>query len=99
VNLGTAYLALGRWAEAIAQLQAAVRSLPESVTVQSQLAIALVNDEQLAAAVPHFEAALRLNPSAAEVHDNFGQVLNALGRKREAFEHLEEAARLRRASR
>jgi Tfp pilus assembly protein PilF len=48
--------------------------------------------------VPHFEAALRLNPRAAEIHDNFGQVLNVLGRKREAFEHLEEAARLRRSA-
>jgi Tfp pilus assembly protein PilF len=61
-----------------------------------QLAVARVNDGQLAAAVPPFETALRLNPRAAEIHDQFGQVLSALGRRREAFEHLEEAARLRR---
>jgi protein O-mannosyl-transferase len=97
-NLGNAWSALRRWSKAITHLEAAVALQPDSPVTRAQLAVALVNDDQLAAAVPHFEAALRLNPGAAEVHNNFGQVLNALGRKREAFEHLEEAARLRRVA-
>jgi tetratricopeptide (TPR) repeat protein len=58
--------------------------------------VALVNTERLEAAMPHFEAALRLRPTP-ELHEQFAQVLRALGRNREAFEHLERAADLRRA--
>jgi tetratricopeptide (TPR) repeat protein len=95
MNLGTAKLARQRWPEAIKHFEAAMRLQPASAMLHAQLAVALVNNEQLEAAVPHFEAALRLN-ATAETHDNFAQLLNALGRKREAFEHFEEAARLRR---
>jgi tetratricopeptide (TPR) repeat protein len=95
-NLGNAFLALRRWAEAVPHLEAVVRLQPESAAAHLQLAVARVNNQELAAAVPHFETALRLNPRAADVRENFSQVLNALGRRREAFEQMEEAARLRR---
>lgn len=97
-NLGNAYAAQQRWSRAIGHFEAVVRQQPESAMARVQLAVALVNDGQLAAAVPQFEAALRIDPQVAEVHDNFGRLLSALGRRREAFEHLEEAARLRRAN-
>jgi len=56
----------------------------------------MVNSGRLAGSVPHFEAALELEPGSVELHNNFGQVLRALGRTREAFFHMEEAARLQR---
>jgi tetratricopeptide (TPR) repeat protein len=92
---GAVVAAQGDWREAAALFARAVALLPDSIAAQSGLAVALVNSDRLEAAVPVFQAALRLDPKSAELHDNFGQVLNALGRKREALEHMDEAARLR----
>jgi len=44
-------------------------------------------------------AALRLKPGDAALHEQFGQVLTALGRRAEALIQLERAAELRRAGR
>ncbi len=96
-NLGTALAAQSRWREAIPQLEAAARLQPDHAPTLAQLAVALVNDEQLAAAVPVFERALRLDAKSAPLHQNFGQLLRALGRNREAFEHFERAAELQRS--
>lgn len=93
-NLGTALAVAQRWPEAAERFATAVRLRPESALAQSQLAVALVNAGRVAEAVPHFEAALRLQPSAA-LHDQFGQVLRALGRSAEAAAQFERAARLR----
>lgn len=97
-NLGSALAALGRWSDAAAAFERAVALQPESATTRGQLAVALVNAERIAAAVPHFEAAIRLQPTA-ELHNQFGQVLRALGRNREALEQFELAARAPRGTR
>ena len=94
LNLGAAAAALQRWPEAAAAFAEAVRLQPDSAQARTQLAVALVNGDRLEEAVAHFEAALRTQPSSA-VHDQFAQVLRALGRNREAFQHFEAAARLR----
>ncbi len=97
LNLGTALAVLGRWAAAAEAFAAAVKLQPNSAPAHAQLAVALVNGNRLEAAVPHFEAALRLQPSP-QVHDQFAQVLRALGRNREALEQFElatQAARQR----
>jgi tetratricopeptide (TPR) repeat protein len=96
LNLGNALAASGRWPEAVRQFETAAKLQPDSALAHAQLAVALVNTERLEAAMPHFEAALRLRPTP-ELHEQFAQVLRALGRNREAFEHLERAADLRRA--
>ncbi len=85
----------GHWREAATFFARAASVTPESAAAQASLAVALVNTDRLEAAVPVFQAALRLDPKSAELHDNFGQVLNVLGRKREALEQMDEAARLR----
>ncbi len=98
LNLGTAAAALQRWPRAAEAFAEAVRRQPDSLLGRTQLAVALVNSGRVAEAVPHFEAALRLGPSA-ELHEQFAQVLRALGRNREALEHFEEAARRRQRAR
>jgi tetratricopeptide (TPR) repeat protein len=84
----------GDWRGAVEFFTRAVRLQPDAAPAQAGLAIALVNTGDLEAAVPAFQAALRADPKSAELHDNFAQVLNALGRRREALEQLGEAARL-----
>lgn len=98
MNRGNALAALGNWRAAAEAFGAAVKLQPEAPAARAQLAVALVNAEELAAAVPHFEAAIRLQPTA-ELHDQFGQVLRALGRNREALEQFERAADVRRGAR
>ena len=49
---------------------------------------------KFAEAVPHFEAALQVDPGSVELHQNFAQVLRALGRTRDALRHFDEATRL-----
>jgi tetratricopeptide (TPR) repeat protein len=93
---GAVLAAGGDWRGAAAHFERAVAQLPDSKAAHAGLAVALVNSDRLEAAVPAFQAALRLDPNSAELHDNFGQVLNALGRKREALAQMDEAARLRR---
>ncbi len=91
LNLGNALAALQRWSDASAAFARAVELQPRVALARVQLAIALVNSQRLAEAVPHFEAALQLE-ARPEWHEQFGQVLRALGRNREAFEQFERAA-------
>ncbi|MDP3069595.1 MAG: tetratricopeptide repeat protein [Opitutaceae bacterium] len=91
-----ALIAAQQWPDAATLLRRASDHAPDSAAVRMALAVALAQAGQLDAAVPHFEAAVRLNPRDAEVRENFGRVLGALRRPREAYEQLEEAARLRR---
>lgn len=98
LNYGAALCARQDWPAAVPHLEAAIRLQPDSLAARTQLAVALVNSQRLEAAVPHFEAGLRLAPADAALRENFAQVLRALGRNREAFDQLEEAARLRRES-
>lgn len=93
-NLGTAFAALQQWAAATASFERALALRPESLLARTQLAVVLVNSGRLADSVPHFETALRLQPSP-QLYDQFAQVLQALGRRRDAFEAGERAADLR----
>ena len=48
----------------------------------------------LAAAIDHFKAAVRLNPDYAKAHNNLGMALRQTGRFAEAKRHFEEALRV-----
>jgi protein O-mannosyl-transferase len=106
-NLGNALAEAGRFPEALAEYQIALRIDPHYADaaanltrVQAQMRYAagleLANAGKLAAAVPEFEAALRLRPDLAEAHNNVGVVLSQLpGRHADAIAHFREALRLR----
>ncbi|MBL9188814.1 MAG: tetratricopeptide repeat protein [Opitutaceae bacterium] len=89
-------IAAQNWPDAIGLLRRAADLEPGSAPVRATLAVALAQAGQLDESVPHFEAAVRLNPRDAELRENFGRVLGVLRRPREAYEQLEEGARLRR---
>lgn len=95
LNLGTALFAGQRWAAAAEHFAAAASARPDDPDLAVRLAVALVNAGRLAEAVAPFETALRLRPTP-ETHEQFAQTLRALGRTRDAFEHFERAAALRR---
>ncbi len=98
LNLGNALAAQQRWGEAVAAFAAAVKLQPAAALPRAQLAVALVNSNRLEEAVPHFEAALQAQASS-QLHDQFAQVLRALGRNREALEQFELAAKAARERR
>jgi Flp pilus assembly protein TadD len=95
LNLGNALFAGQRWTAAAEHFAAAASARPDDPDLAVRLAVALVNAGRLAEAVAPFETALRLRPSP-ETHEQFAQTLRALGRTRDAFEHFERAAALRR---
>jgi tetratricopeptide (TPR) repeat protein len=96
MNLGGAFAAAQRWLDAAKQFEAAAKLQPDSVEAFASLGVALVNADRLEAGARSFVRALQLNPKSAGLHEQLAQVLRALGRDREAQQHLDEAARLRR---
>lgn len=93
-NLATAYLRKGLVDEAIAELtHPAVRNAgdPEAA---AKLAFAYTAKGWLAAAVTQYEEALRLDPKAAEVHNNLGVTLCRMGLNGRSAEHFAAALAL-----
>jgi tetratricopeptide (TPR) repeat protein len=86
---------LGRTDEAVVQFEAAIRLQTNFLfQTQNDLGVTLANAGQLAAALPHFEEAGRLNPRVATVQLMLAQALGQLGRTQEAQAHYQEALRL-----
>jgi Flp pilus assembly protein TadD len=73
-----------------------VKLAPAEADLRGRLGIARVNAGRPAEAVGDFEEAIRLRPDVPEMHEQFAQVLRALGRNAEALARLERAAELRR---
>ncbi len=71
-----------------------VAKRPDNPRALCSLADALFAADQADAALPFYEAAIRLKPDYAEAHVNLGSALLALGRATEAMPHLETAVRL-----
>jgi tetratricopeptide (TPR) repeat protein len=93
-NLGNALSSEGRTAEAVAQLEVALRLNPQNVDAHNDLGNALNALGRTAEANAQFEEARRLNPGSVEAHNNLGNALSAQGRGAEAVAQYEEALRL-----
>lgn len=94
-NLGNAYQALGRYAEAAASFERAAALAPDLLEAHHNLGIArrALGDRQAAAAA--FRAALRLDPACAEVHYALGQLAADVDELDEARRHFEHALSVR----
>ncbi len=68
---------------------------PTCWMAHNNLAIALVNADRAAEALPHYEAALKLRPGYGEAENNYGYALTKLGRPADALPHLLRAAELK----
>lgn len=84
-NLGTAYLDLGRHAEAVAELEQAVRLLPDHARFHTNLGLAYLHAGRNVDALRAQRRALDIDPSTLEAWDNLGLVLIVMERWDEAI--------------
>jgi len=92
--LATKYLQAGRVADAVAQLNEALRLKPGDAEAHSNLATALQAEGQVAEAVQHAREAVRLKPDDDRVHFNLGNLMLAGGQADEAERELRRAVQL-----
>ncbi len=81
--------------DAIIHLEAAVRLKPDGVYAQNNLANALANSDRMQDAIPHYEAALKSDPTYSRAHKDFGTALmRTPAGTTEAIAHFEAAITL-----
>jgi len=86
---------LGRFPEAIAEIQTAEHLDPLSHQVQVQFGQVLYRAGKYDEAVLRLKQATEREPRSSQAHYRLGQVYSQMGRFTEAIEHYEMAARLR----
>lgn len=91
LTLGTAYLKEGNIEASIATLRKAAKEDPRNWRVQSVLGVAYVQRDEPELAEQAFKRALRINPGAADILNNYGTMLLKYERYEEAVVVLEEA--------
>jgi tetratricopeptide (TPR) repeat protein len=78
---------LALWSDTVAKR-------PENPRAQENLGGALLDAGRIDEAVPHYEQAIRINPTQTQAHFNFANLLARLGRTREAIAEYETTLRL-----
>ncbi|HEX4644769.1 MAG TPA: tetratricopeptide repeat protein [Verrucomicrobiae bacterium] len=81
----------GRYAEAIQQYQAALKTNADDEDLHYNLGIAYARLGRTNEAIQEYETALKLFPDYVAVHINLGNLLLSLGRADEAIAHLRAA--------
>jgi protein O-mannosyl-transferase len=100
-NLGTILGESGKYDEAAAHFEKALRIKPDFLEVISDadihcnLGLLLGRQGKAAEAAEELNEALRLNPNNAEAHNNLGVVLLRLGKAEESIPHFSAAVRLK----
>lgn len=92
--LGGSYVEVGRTADAIPPLQAALRLKDRSASTYSYLGVALMAQGRLADALAHLQRAAALAPRDERMHFNLGNALGGLSRFAEAEAAYERALAL-----
>jgi tetratricopeptide (TPR) repeat protein len=92
--LGGSYVAVGRIADAMPHLEAALRLDPRSATAQNEMAGALLAQGRPAEAVEHYRQAAQLEPGNERLQFNYGKVLAAIGQLDAAERQLASALRV-----
>lgn len=94
LELGRAFLVLGRADEALVSLKRAVDLAPSDAEAHSALGVAHVASGKLPDAVRELTRAAELAPGDAERHTNLGTALLASGKTPEAIRAFERASKL-----
>jgi Tfp pilus assembly protein PilF len=92
--LASAYLQVGRVADAQAQLEQALRLDPRDAEVHSNLGVVLQAQGRLAEGMPHLRTAVQLKPKDDRVHFNLGNGLLAAGQPDAAVREFRAAIAL-----
>jgi Flp pilus assembly protein TadD len=93
--MGNAFVADGKYSEAIANYQVAVRIRPDYYDAHHNLGCVLATIGNTNEALNEFNEALRIDGNSAETHFTLGSLLRQMGRRDEAIAHLAEALRLK----
>ncbi len=93
-TLGLTLYQHGRYAEAIAEDQAALRLSPDYVQARSNLGSALQASGNQPAAIAEFRRVLKAAPNAAEVHYNLATALAEAGETAASLAEFDRARRL-----
>ena len=93
-GLGNSLLKLGRYGEAEAACQAAIRLDPKDADAYPTLGCALIEQGRYGEAEDALRTAIELDPDCAAAHNNLGYTLNQLDRDDEAVEAYQTAIRL-----
>ena len=97
INLGGAYILLGRFQDAIPILEEAARQAPDNPMVWTNLAAAYLghldhaSEEQQEAAIAAFKRALAIDPKAPHVDYNLGLIYLRRGDLTSALAHFQRA--------
>jgi tetratricopeptide (TPR) repeat protein len=95
VNYGNALLSRGDKDGAFSQYSQAAARRPDNVEAQFKLANMLFTEKNRAdLAIPHYAAAVSVDPNRADIRTNLAAALMAVGRFEEAKEQCQEALRL-----
>ena len=92
--LATKYLQAGRMADAMAQLDEALRLKPDDAEAHSNLATAFQLQGRILEAVEQAREAVRLKPGDDRVHFNLGNLLASSGRSNDAERELRRAVEI-----
>ncbi len=85
---------MGRFAEAVAQFDAAVAMTPGVALLHGNRGASLLGLDRVREAESAYRTAIRLDPTMAEAHGNLGQLLVYRGQAGEGLTHCLEAVRL-----
>lgn len=98
-NLGILYSQQGRFAEAVAEDEAALKrndgwAAPDDVpAIENKLGYDLLQLGRASEALPHLEASLRLRPASPAAHLNLARALVRLGRYSQALDQYAQTQR------
>ena len=93
-KVGRALVFLGRVAEGLEQLQAAVKADPDYDKAHYELGFVYLRQNRLPEAKAEFETVVRLNPEDYQAHGSLGSILLKLGRLDEAEHRFRTALRI-----
>jgi tetratricopeptide (TPR) repeat protein len=93
--LGVLYVRLGRIPEALAQIQASLRTDPELARAHYNLGVIAMTERRVDEAIARFQRALASRPEYAEAHNNLGIAYETSGRTAEAEAEYRAALRWR----
>jgi Flp pilus assembly protein TadD len=81
-NLGLTLARLGRTAEAVEELDEALRLNPNSAEAHNNLGLVLLASGKAEESIPHFSTAIRLKPELAVARDNLKRAQTQINTRR-----------------